>query len=448
MNITGSAAAIYRSFEKKLTEVNKKELLFDLTKNLTYTFIIIFSLAFILILLEAVFHFNSPVRKVFYWTFLPLSVTTVVYFLINYVLKRIGVLKSFDIISYSKKVGNNFSDIKDNLSNSLSLYKSYHKTSTKTVFSDELIDADINDMNEKAGKLNLGSMIDFGKLKKPALILAVAFMLNAISFSVFPSEMFSSVKRIINYNFNFVDNELGISFEIKPGDKEISKGEKVDVTINVNQTKSDRRIEELEFFTKQITTDGIEVLSDPVLLKITSEGNFKTVIENPNTSLLYFAQYKNVRSSEYRLSVTDNPIVKSFSITVYPPEFTGIPSKTLPENEGDIFCPEGSRVYFDLRSSKQLSSAGILLNDNFINFEVSGDAARGSLIIKESGKYKFVLKDEKGTESRGTQVYTVKVISDEAPKITIIEPSQTNYTLNGERELLLRARISDDFGRG
>ena len=446
MNISGSAPAIYKSFEKKLTDVNKRELLFELTKNLIYTFIIIFSLAFILILLEAVFHFNSPVRKVFYWTFLPLSVTTIVYFLINYFLKRTGLLRSFDIISYSKKVGNNFNEIKDNLSNSLSLYKTYHGTSTKTVFSEELIDADINDMNEKAGKMNLASMVDFGILKKPALILAAALLLNVISFSIFPSDMFGAVKRIINYNFNFVDNELGISFEIKPGDIEISKGEKVEVSININTTKTDRRIEDLEFFTKQITSDGVEVLSDPVILKITSEGNFKTVIENTNTNLLYFAQYKNVRSSEYRISVTDNPVVKSFNITVYPPDFTGIPSKTLQENEGDIFCPEGSNVYFDLKSNKTLSSAGILLNDNFINFEVSGDGARGSVIIKESGKYKFVLKDEKGTESRGTQIYSVKVITDEAPKITIIEPSQTNYTLNGEKEILLRARISDDFG--
>ena len=446
MNISGSAEAIYKTFEKKLSDVNKKELLFNLTKNLIYTFIIIFFLTFVIVVLEAVFHFNSPVRKIFYWTFLPISVTTIVYFLINYILKRIGVLKSFDLISYSKKVGNNFTGIKDNLSNSLSLYKTYHNATSKTVFSEELIDADIYEMDEKAGKVNLSSMIDFGKLKKPVLILAASLLLNVLSFSIFPSDMFGAVRRIINYNFNFVDNELGITFDIKPGDTEVSKGEKVEVTINISSTKSDHKIEEIEFFTKQITSDEYEILSEPAVLKLTPEGNFRTVIENINTNLLYFAQFKKIRSSEYKISVTDNPIVKTFSVTVYPPEFTGIPSKTLAENEGDIYCPEGSNVYFDLRSNKILSSAGILFNNNLINFEVSGDGARGSVVIKESGSYKFVLKDEKGIESRGTQLYTVKVITDEAPKITIIEPAQTNYTLNGEREILLRARISDDFG--
>jgi cation transporter-like permease len=89
MNISNSAAAIYKSFEKKLTAINKKELLYDLTKSLLYTFIIFLILGFIMILLESVFYFNSPVRKIFYWSFLSTSVTTIVYFLSNYFLKRV-----------------------------------------------------------------------------------------------------------------------------------------------------------------------------------------------------------------------------------------------------------------------------------------------------------------------------------------------------------------------
>ncbi|MBK8549611.1 MAG: hypothetical protein IPL53_00595 [Ignavibacteria bacterium] len=446
MNISNSAAAIYKSFEKKLTAINKKELLFNLTKNLLYTFIVFLLLAFALILLESIFYFNSPVRKIFYWVFLSTSVTTIVYFLINYFLKTAGIIKSFDLISYSKKVGDNFDEIKDNLSNSLSLYKTYSTGKNNTVFSDELITADIEDINTRAGRLNLASIIDFGKLKKTAYILIASVLLYIISFSIFPSQMFGSVKRIINYNFNYIDNEFGITFDILPGDADISKGEKVFVTVMVNSTKPDFKIEEIEFFTKQITSDDYEILSDPLGLKISPEGNFQTTIENINSDLLYFVQYKNVKSSEFKITVADYPVVKSFSVSIYPPEFTGIPSKTLAENEGDIYCPEGSTVNFDLKSNKVLSSAGILLNDNFINFETNGDGAKGSVIIKESGSYKFILKDEKGSESRYSNLYTVKVMNDEAPKITIIEPAQVNYILNGERELLLRARISDDYG--
>ena len=446
MNISNSAATIYKAFEKKLTAINKKELLFNLTKNLLYSFIVFLLLAFVLVVLESIFHFNSPVRKVFYWGFLSTSVTTLVYFLSNYFLKRTGIIKSFDLISYSKKVGNNFAEIKDNLSNSLSLFQTYSNSDRKTVFSEELIAADIDEINDRTSKLDLASVIDFGKLKKLAYILIGAIILNALTFSIFPSQMFGSVKRIVNYNFNYIDNEFGITFDIHPGDTDVSKGEKVFVTINVNSTKPDYKIDELEFYTKQITSDDYELLSDPVIIKASPEGNFQTIIENINTNLLYFAQYKNVKSDEYKISVAEYPIVKSFTISISPPEFTGIPAKTLAENEGDIYCPEGSTVNFDLKSNKILSSAGILFNDNFIPFETDGENAKGSVIINEGGSYKFILKDEKGSESRYNNLYTIKVMNDEAPKITILEPAQVNYVLNGERELLLRARISDDYG--
>ncbi len=446
MNITKSPAAIYESFEKKLTAVNKKELLFNLTKNLLYTFIIILAFAFVVIVLEAIFYFDSPVRKVLYWTMLASSVTTVVYFLSNYLLKRSGIIRPLDLISYSKKVGSNFGEIKDRLANSLSLYKSYANTNTGTIFSNELMTADIVEIDETAANIELGSVINFGKLKKPFLVFIASILVYVISFSIFPSTMFGSVKRIINYNYNYIDNELGISFDVIPGDVEISKGEKVDVIINVNSNKSDFRPDEIEFYTKQITSDEYELLSDPIELKVTSDGSFKTTIENINTNLLYFAQYKNIKSSEYKISVSDYPIVKSFVVSIYPPDFTGIPSKVLAENEGDIFCPAGSTVYFDLKTNKTLSSAGILLNNAPVNFEVNGEDAKGSVIIKENGSYKFFLKDDKGNEGKNSNLYTVKVIGDEAPKISIIEPAQTNHVVNGERDILLRARISDDYG--
>lgn len=447
MNISNTAAGIYKSFERKLTDVNKKELFYNFTKNLLYTFLIFLSIGFVLILLEAIFHFNSPVRKIFYWTFIPFFVTTTVYFLCNYILKRFGFIgKRFDLISYSQKVGNNFENIKDRLSNSLSLYKTYSAADHGTIFSNELINADIDEINSRAGNVNLESVINFKKLKRPFYFLLGIVLLYIISFSIFSSQMFGSVKRIVNYNFNYIDNELGISFTITPGNVEIAKGEKVNVVININSTKDIFQADEIRFFTKQITSDGYELLSDPADLKISSDGNFKTTIENINTNLLYFAEYKNIKSEEYKITISDNPIVKSFNITIYPPDFTGIPSKSLPENEGDIFCPEGSTVYFDLKSNKLLSAAGILFNNNLINFEINGDGAHGSTVIKESGTYKFILKDDKGNENRNSVFYSVKVANDEAPKITIIEPSQSNYILNGENELLLRAVISDDYG--
>lgn len=446
MNISVSAASAFKSFEKKLTEVNKKELLFNLSKGLLYTAVIFLLLGFTLIILEAVFNFESPVRKIFYRGFLLTSVTTAVYFVINYFLKNSGVIKPPDIISYSKKIGNNFDEIKDRLSNSLSLYKSYTGAGSGIVFSGDLISADIDDTRKITDNIDLSSVISFDKLKKPFYLLLASLLLYAASFSIFPDTMFGSVKRILNYNYNYLDGSLGITFVITPGDIEIEKGGKVNVTVSLNSTKAGFKADEIEFYTKQITADNHELISDAENLKSEADGSFRTAIENINSDLIYYAEYKGIKSPEYKIKASDYPVVKSFTVSVIPPEFTGIPPKTLNENDGDIYCQEGSEIRFEIKSNKVLSYAGILLNNSPLNFEVTGDGAKGSFTAKESGTYKFILKDENGTESKNQYSYTLKVIADESPKITIIEPSDANYTVKGERELLLRARISDDFG--
>jgi len=445
MQVQNSCATIYQSFERRLSKVNKKELLYALSKNLLYSFIVFLSIAFALIVLEVLFRFETPFRKIFYWGFLMTSVTTLVYFITNYFLKLLGVINQFDLISYSRKVGNNFDIIKDRLSNSLSLYKTYDAAGSQIV-SQELISADMNEINFRTENVNFESIVNFSKLKGKLVTLTALVLLYLLSFSIFPSEMFGAVKRIVNYNFNFIGNDLGITFEISPGDANVIKGDNVNVTVSVNSTKENFEADEIEFFTKQITADGYELLSDPITLKPNQNNIFRTAIENISTSLGYYAQYKGIKSAEYKITVSDYPLVKRFVITIFPPEFTGIPSKTLSENEGDIYCPEGSTVIFDLKSNKNLSSAGILFNNNYINFETKGEDAKGSVIIKENGNYKFVLKDESGTENRNQTQYNVKIIGDEAPQIVIVEPSQSNYELHGENEILLRARISDDYG--
>jgi hypothetical protein len=181
-------------------------------------------------------------------------------------------------------------------------------------------------------------------------------------------------------------------------------------------------------------------------IEIDSDGYFKTSIENIQTGKIYFVEFEGIRSDEYRITVSNHPIVKNFTITINPPEATGLPVKTMEENEGNIFCPEGSIINFNLESNKELSEAGIILNENFMKFDVNENTASGSVTISENVTYKFYLKDTDGIESKNENLYSIKVMSDEPPKITIIEPKESNYILKGEKEILLRARISDDYG--
>jgi hypothetical protein len=440
-----TAAETYNSLTSRLSKVNQKELLYNFLRNSLLTIITFSLLAFLLILFEAAFRFGTGVRAVFYWGFISTFVTTITFFLFNFIFKRTGLISSFEPVSYSKKVGRNYVHIQDKLSNSLSLYKNL-SADNKTVFSGELIGADIVKTGKITDNVELDSFIPFKRLNRYLYVIAGIWVLFIASFLIFPSEIYGSMNRIINYQYNFIDNEYGIYFEVHPGNIEIPQGESMEITIFVKSNREDLKIDEIDFFTKEVTHDGREIISDAKELEMNSEGNFNTALENIQSGVIYFAEYKGIRSDEYTITVSNHPIIKKFNITINPPEATGLPSKTLEENEGNIFCPEGSSVFFTLESNKELSGAGINLNENFLSFEVDESSARGTITVNESGSYKFYLRGTDGIESKNESLYSIKVMSDEAPKITIIEPGESSYILKGEKEILLRARISDDYG--
>jgi hypothetical protein len=448
MNLTFSKAeVIYNAFEKKLTNAHRKELIYNMVRNLLFTFLAILISSFLLIVLESVFHFRSSTRTIIFWLFTLSYFTTTTYFILNYILKRTGVIDSPDILKYAGRIGENFAGIKDSIANSLSLYKLTRKKEFKNLYySENLILSNLEKTDSETGDVDLSSFVKYKNLGKPFIVFLFSVFFIALSFTVFPGALFSSLERLINYKYSYIDNKLGIAFEISPGNYETFKGDRVNVSIKIKSNKAGLKIDDIEFYTKQFTPDGYEILSDSKELKASAENTFYTSIENISSDLIYYTEYKEIRSEEYRIKISDYPILKNLFVTVTPPEFTGMPVKKQIENEGDIYCIEGSRITFDIKSSKELSSAGIMLNDEYINLNVQGDGASGTVEANQEGNYKIKLKDQRGNESKNEKTYTLKLIKNEPPGIVIIEPQDENYFIKGEKEILLKARIKDDYG--
>lgn len=439
--MSAAVLRIVNSLEQRIRKVYSKELLFNLTKGILFSAIFFLSLAFLIVILESVFHFGIAARKIFYWGFISTSVTTFVYILVTYISRKLGFVKPLEVISYSKKVGEKFPEVKDRLSNSLFLVEN----NSGTNFSNELITANIEEVHSSSERVDFTDYISFKSLKKPFIIFLSAVFVWGLSLAIFPQTMFGSMNRLVNYNYNFLLNDLGIAFIITPGNVEVSKGENVNVKVLISSTKP-ISINEITLVQKEVTKDGSEILSDKKDVRVSEDKSFNSVLENINNDIIYYVEYEGVRSDEFRIKTNDNPLVKNFRITITPPAFTSLPPKILADNEGEIFCMQGSKIFFDLKSNKSLSEAGIMLEGRLINFTVNEDKGSGEIIANADVSYKFYLKDKNGAVNKNPVTYSIKVIPDEPPSITIIEPNESNFVLTGQRDILLRSRISDDYG--
>ncbi len=442
MKVTGSSSlAIVNTLEEKIIAVSKKEIIFDLTKFLSLTFIFFFSVLFLMIILESIFYFSVTVRTVFYWTWISTFVTTFVYLVLSSGLKFAGIIKPLDIIPYAAKVGNNYPEIKDELSNSLSIYEDVEKKP----FTIEFVNANLNYINSKTSSKDLSSFIKFSSLKNCFLIIAGIVLLYILSFSIFPSPLFSSVNRIINHNFIYLKNDIGLKFDVYPGNVSVPRGESLDITVKITTTKP-YDIDAIDIYTKEETKDRVQIISKPFKVEKNKDGAYLLHLENISSNIKYYAEYAGYKSDEYNIAVSDEPVLKSFSVTVNPPSYTGQPSKTLLINEGNITCIEGSRIHFELISNKELKEAGVEFNSLITKFNINENHAAGELTAAVSGSYKFVLKDQASHINKNANIYTINVVPDSPPSVTIIEPEESNKTITALSGLLVRGRISDDYG--
>lgn len=435
-----TAQTTYKEIETRLSAISRKESLYRFLNNFLRLVIFSASLLLVILILEAVFSFSSSTRKVLFFGFIAVSLGSFFIIAFNY-LK--SVFENVNSVQYANRLGKYYPDIKDKLSNSLFLYD---KAGVNRSNSDELIFENLLQVNDNIKDKDLTSFINYKAIKNKLFVLIGIGLIYALSFTFFGNDLNAAYFRLVNYQYNFINNEYGIFFEVSPGNTEIVKGGEAEIKVVLKSNKPDLSVEEINLTLIEKFTDGTEVQKEKRVLKNSGNNVYYTRIENINNPLTYFASLEDISSSKYFIAVSDYPVVKKFFVTITPPAVSGLPEKKLNENEGNIICPEGSQISFYLESNKELSKAGITFNGQFIDFNISGDKANGSVTASQNGKYKFTLKDINGTDGKNAMEYNITVNANQPPVVTIIEPQEVNYVIKAQSEILLRARISDDYG--
>lgn len=436
----------YNSFISRISETGKKDIFFKLVKNILLSLTVFIILALVLISLEAVFEFSSGIRKVMFLGYLAVLFATFITIgaIALFGLKELS--NSSKVNKYAGKIGSHYPEIKDNLLNALQVYD-YTKRSDH-IFSTALAAETINLVNEKSKPYNFKNVISFKRNAPFAVLFASAFLLFTSLMLAFPNTFQAAANRLIDYNFTFVENTLGIAYEIKPGNIEIAKGESVDVFAKIMFNDPNYKTDEITLYTKTVTNDGIEISSNSEKIPAAGVNEFKFNIKNINSNTIYWFEYKGIKSSTYNITITNRPIIKSTKITVYPPAYTRLPSRTVDGTE--ITTIAGSRVYVEIEASDDLSKSFIQFSGGTpFAMELNGKTAVGSFTAGSNETFKMsVAKNFNGKEltNINPQEYQVRVYPDEYPKISIVEPDNGETNAQGIKELLIRSRVSDDFG--
>lgn len=137
------------------------------------------------------------------------------------------------------------------------------------------------------------------------------------------------------------------------------------------------------------------------------------------------------------------PEITAAQVTITPPSYTG--KKQRRQQQLDLEVEEGARIQWEIRTSQQLSSIKLILNDTgHLNLEAQnkeGTLWSGSLNAHYSGFYQVKLADKL------SGLYKLALIKDQPPSITVQAPaSYTVIDYGMPQQVTMQVTLADDYG--
>ncbi|MFH0990920.1 MAG: DUF4175 family protein [bacterium] len=434
------SSTILQDILKRLQQVRSLQYRVELQAGIFLFGILTLLIFYLCLLAELAFQLSSPLRTFLFYSFFLLVGIGLIRFILMPILRWSCILKSLDDFDLAQHVGASFPTIRDRLFNLLQLHREV--TSGNTLYSPELVDASFQDLAENVSTIDFTASVDTTPVTKALKLFAFCLFGAFVIVITAPSVWSAALYRIWNYTEEFaVPAEY--SFELTPGNKEIVKGQSVELTARVFDTFGSRVAgQPLTLFWK---VEGQETY-DQLLLQPDSTGMVKTTMHNIRATTSYFAQLRTTQSARCTLTVIDRPLIRSFQVRLEYPSYAKLPPRVQEEFVGDITALAGTQATIMGTASKDILSGRIVLG-TLKPVPLSVQAQRFSITvpIDSDAAYHLELIDHEHLTNADPIQYSIKVLPDELPIVSIIQPGR-NLDIAGDQFLRLIIQAKDDFG--
>lgn len=390
---------------------------------------IIFLLFLIISFAESFSFFNTDAKKIIGIVFLTILIV-LIFPIFKMIYKIFASPKEEEIESASAQIGNHFPHVKDNLLNSLQLIKSDTKQS-----SEALVEAAFTKTFNAVKNLNFKNVIDYAKLKflfRTTLLIIAAVLV----FNLFNSKIRSASSRLINFDKTY-KSPSEFLIKIFPGTVNIKKNDDVEIRLqasgnppqNINLFTKNQF--QTEFISQQISLDSNDIYTL----------NFPSV----KNSFSYFAGTDKYKTPEYKINVLSPPQIINLSLEVTPPKYSKLP-KVIQNENGNLSVLKGTRINYLLKSSNDLTSAVMKINDSTkIKLKKKIKSANINYTVSNPFEYYFEISDSNNLKNENPIKYSVDIIPDLYPEIEITNPE--SVSLLPQNDLVsIKYNIKDDFG--
>ena len=386
-------------------------------------------------ILEGLFYFSSALRTGMVIGAGMLVAVIAVIFLVRPLLSTAGILRRKSDLELAQIAGKHFPGIKDRLYNLLQIAE--ERKSGTVRYSAELIDASYSDLTDAVEKTDLSKSVNFQKPLHIGRSVVYGCVFLGLLLLVSPQYFGDAIYRVAHFGEEF-ERPQAFTLSIEPGDVEAVRGDSVTIRVYVEGDSQP----ELMLYTRQEGQVDFEkfVMDEP------SGAAFTYSLNQLRRTIEYYAARKDQKTPQHKITVHDRPSVRNLNVTLNYPAYTALPARTLDDNTGNITAIRGTRATVEISSNKELDEAAMIFRERDpVEMEIDGNDARAQFTVNNDDRYHIELKDTGGIPGADPIEYRVRMVEDEHPVVTIVEPGR-DKNIDENLRLPMMFRIQDDYG--
>ncbi len=382
--------------------------------------------------IEFLFKLSTNIRGIL----LAVTVTGVVVSFFYFLLQPVAsVLNRHNPSLYkiAAKVGKFYNGIDDKIVNALQLYEK--RQDNKENYSLALLEAAILNVSEKLEHEKFSNKIDKRPFHQAVRIFIISFIVCLSIYTVLINHLNPAFVRLVHpkTSYQLVDP---VHFQIWPKDTTLIKGKDLTVKCIVDQQKDESLI-------LQVMKDKYQ---QDIELQLTKDDTFRYTFTTVRDSFRYAFRYGKQTSKVYAVSVHEFPLLRSLTLKVVPPAYSGLQPFLLEENVGDFSALKGSSIEISGSANKNLHTASVEIGNNkSVPLNIKDNRVNGRFVLQENITYSFKLLDFEGFTNQNPIKYRASVLVDQYPFIEIVVPGK-DIDLTEEMQIPLLIRAEDDFG--
>ena len=312
------------------------------------------------------------------------------------------------------------------------------ETEASETYSPALVGRLIESASEKCVDIDFGRRVDSRALRRSSglllgttaiflaiLLLSPPFLRHSTPFLLFP----------------WSGDELGspYSIQVSPGNTKIARGADLKVTAQLENFDAD----EVEIAVRR----GAQGEWERLAMAFDDEvGDYSFFLFDLDEESEYFVEASKVRSSLFRIEVSDLPFVRTLVLEYHFPAYTGLQPRRQ-EDGGDIAALRGTEVRMWVTPTVQVTGGAIVVEDQDSLPLVLGEdgTLTGSLKVARDGLYRIVFESLEGDAVVGSPDFLIDVLSDQPPMISFRKPGRDIKATNIE-EVFVEVEAEDDYG--